>query len=65
MSDPARSDSPPATASAVPVSLRLDDLERLSPGAPALSEPLPDWVTAAHLQWLETGKGDPWGGFFS
>ena len=49
----------------VPRTVRLDELERLPLGAPELSEPLPDWVTAAHLQWLETGEGDPWGGYYS
>jgi hypothetical protein len=38
---------------------------RLPNGASELSEPLPDWVTQAHLKWLETGEGDPWGGHFS
>ena len=30
----------------------------------AMDEVLPDEVTAAHLRWLETGEGDPWGGHF-
>ena len=30
----------------------------------AMDRVLPDDVTAAHLRWLETGEGDPWGGNF-
>ena len=30
----------------------------------AMARVLPDDVTAAHLRWLETGEGDPWGGNF-
>jgi hypothetical protein len=29
----------------------------------AMDGTLPDDVTAAHLRWLETGEGDPWGGY--
>jgi hypothetical protein len=29
----------------------------------AMDGVLPDEVTAAHLRWLETGEGDPWGGY--
>jgi hypothetical protein len=44
--------------------LSLDQLAALPPGSSELTEPLPDWVTEAHLRWLETGEGDPWGGYF-
>jgi hypothetical protein len=37
-----------------PEPLTQEDLE-------AMDHPLPDDVTAAHLRWLETGEGDPWG----
>jgi hypothetical protein len=29
--------------------------------AAAMERALPDDVTEAHLRWLETGEGDPWG----
>jgi hypothetical protein len=61
MSDPAQ--AAPNAAERSPLSLK--ELAALPDGAPELSEPLPDWVTKAHLQWLETGEGDPWGGYFS
>jgi hypothetical protein len=44
---------------------RLQDLAALPDDAPELDQPLPDWVTEAHRRWLETGEGDPWGGYFS
>lgn len=43
----------------------LRDVAELPDGARELDEPLPDWITEAHLRWLETGEGDPWGGYFS
>jgi hypothetical protein len=43
----------------------LTELAELPTGSSQLSAPLPDWVTQAHLRWLETGEGDPWGGYFS
>jgi hypothetical protein len=43
----------------------MKELAASTEGSPELAEPLPDWVTAAHLRWLETGEGDPWGGYFS
>jgi hypothetical protein len=55
-SDAAR-DTKPATGGpryAFPEALTAEDLE-------AMDGVLPDDVTAAHLRWLETGEGDPWG----
>lgn len=43
----------------------LAELEALPNGSRELEQPLPAWVTEAHLRWLETGEGDPWGGYFS
>jgi len=43
----------------------LGEFAALPTGAPELDAPLPAWVTEAHLRWLETGEGDPWGGYFS
>ena len=62
MSDAARAGPSAEQASA---ERSLDDLAKVRDGAPELSQPLPDWVTEAHLRWLETGEGDPWGGYFS
>ncbi len=39
---------------AFPEPLTAEDLE-------AMDGVLPDAMTAAHLRWLETGEGDPWG----
>ena len=44
---------------------RLADLAELPAASPELHESLPEWVTEAHLRWLETGEGDPWGGYYS
>jgi hypothetical protein len=55
-SDAAR-DAEPTTGGpryAFPEPLSAEDLE-------AMGEVLPDDVTAAHLHWLETEEGDPWG----
>ena len=49
--------APAATRYVYPKPLTQDDLE-------AMDGVLPDDVTAAHLRWLETGEGDPWGGSF-
>ena len=32
-------------------------------GLEEMDRVLPDEVTAAHLRWLETGEGGPWGDF--
>jgi hypothetical protein len=61
MSIPARAESTAAERSP----LSLEELAALPDGAPELSELLPDWVAEAHMRWLETGEGDPWGGYFS
>jgi hypothetical protein len=46
------------------IAAQLEELERLPAGSPELEELLPDWIAKAHLRWLETGEGDPWGGYF-
>lgn len=63
MSEPARAPSgaPPER----PERSRLAELDELPAGSPELRESLPAWVTEAHLRWLETGEGDPWGGYYS
>lgn len=45
--------------------LSLDELARLPDDAPELDSVLPAWVTEAHRRYLETGEGDPWGGYFT
>jgi hypothetical protein len=64
MSDPARSlaQPPPGEERS---KLSLEELEKLPADSPELAKLLPAWVTEAHLKWLETGEGDPWGGYFS
>jgi hypothetical protein len=52
-----RTDTPDLPAHVYPESLTEDDVA-------AMGTALPDEVTAAHLRWLETGEGDPWGGYF-
>jgi hypothetical protein len=62
MSEPVRSDPPSPSGERSPRS--LDELARLPADAPELDAVLPDWVTEAHRRYLETGEGDPWGGYF-
>jgi len=44
--------------------MSIDELMRLPEDSPIWDTVLPDWVTQAHLRHLETGEGDPWGGYF-
>ena len=59
--DPQRPDDVGQDATApryvYPGLLTQDDLS-------AMDGVLPEEATAAHLRWLETGEGDPWGGYF-
>ncbi|MDX2053888.1 MAG: hypothetical protein SFV15_15915 [Polyangiaceae bacterium] len=59
MSEPARSQPAPSERPRYRLPegiLSSDDLVRVD-------EPLPEWVAEAHLRYLQTGEGDPWGGY--
>jgi hypothetical protein len=45
--------------------LSLQELEALPADSPELDRRLPQWVVEAHRRYLETGEGDPWGGYFT
>jgi hypothetical protein len=64
MSDPARAPSGAPTERR-DERRRLAGVAELPAGSPDLHEALPEWVLQAHLRWLETGEGDPWGGYYS
>jgi hypothetical protein len=64
MSDPAPSRRPTAPARSER-GKRLEELAGLPADSPELDRVLPAWVTEAHRRYLETGEGDPWGGYFS
>ena len=44
--------------------MTMEELKKLPVDSPILDTVLPDWVTRAFLRHLETGEGDPWGGYF-